>query len=375
MHAELGREAAARGSLGKPQNSFVDPARRTVRWVSAHMLPAAAGRRLYAVARRLYGVVFRRAILVASIVYDARRFTRWSFALGRPRTRPQMRAFLTMKYHTFEKGLALPDPRPGFGRDRLDQLLAVLVPYEQRFGCDGVVAACINALSAYQAFNAENGIRDADLDTLLDGYRARYPALAAMTEGGTRVVTRRDIEGAAAIDFERFVFNRHSIRNFTAEPVDPALITAAVRLAQRSPSVCNRQAGRVHVYSDAARIRELLHYQSGNRGFGHTVPTLCVITADLQVFASAGERFQGWIDGGLFAMTLIYGLHAQGLGSCCLNWSVTMDIDKPMRKAAGIPDNELVIMMLAVGHLPETLHVAQSPRRPLGDVLVFHEQR
>jgi hypothetical protein len=32
-------------------------------------------------------------------------------------------------------------------------------------------------------------------------------------------------------------------------------------------------------------------------------------------------------------------------------------------------------MMLAVGHLPETLRVAQSPRKPLEDVLVFHGPR
>ncbi len=375
MQTETADKAVAAGEFGKPQNSFIAPARNAARWVSTRLLPAGVGRRVYGALRGAYGYGFRRAILFASDAYDTRRFIRWSFAFGAPKTRSQMRAFLTMKYHTFEKGLALPEPRPGFGQDKLADLLAVLVPYEQRFGCDAVVAVCINALTAYRTFNAEHGVRLAGLDALLDGYRAKYPELAAMTEGGTQPLTRDDVARATAVDFESFVFNRHSIRNFAPGAVDPALIEAAVRLAQRSPSVCNRQAARVHVYTEPAKIRELLHYQSGNRGFGHVVPTLCVITADLQAFASAGERFQGWIDGGLFAMTLIYGLHAQHLGSCCLNWSVTMDIDKPMRNAAGIADNELVIMMLAVGHLPETLHVAQSPRKPLEDVLVFHGPR
>ncbi|MCU0838316.1 MAG: nitroreductase family protein [Rhodospirillales bacterium] len=374
MRAETAAEPLA-GDLGKPRNAFIAPARTAARWISRRLLPARAGQRLYDTLRGGYGYLFRRGILIASVVYDTRRFIRWSFALRKPRTRAQQRAFLTMKYHTFEKGLALPQPRPGFGQDRLAELLSVLVPYERRFGCDEVVAVCVKALAAYQAFNADHGVRSADLDALLDGYLAKHPQLAQPGEGGTKPVTRDGITRAAAVDFESFVLHRHSIRDFASKPVDRAQIAAAVRLAQRSPSVCNRQAGRVHVYDDASRIGELLRYQSGNRGFGHIVPALCVITADLQVFASPGERFQGWIDGGLFAMTLIYALHAQGLGSCCLNWSVTLDIDKPMRRAAGIADNELVIMMLAVGHLPETLRVACSPRKPLDEVLVYHEAR
>ncbi len=372
MQADAIEKPVSPETSGKHRNSFIGPARNAVRWLTDHLPLGDQGQRLYGLARAGYGVVFRRVILVASAVYDVRRYVRWSFALGRPRTRPQMKAFLTMKYHTFEKGLALPDPRPGFGGDRLRELLSVLEPYEQRFGFDEVFAVCVNALTAYQQFNAAHDIRLAELDTLLAGYRQKYPEMADVREGGTREVTRAQIQRATAIDFESFVQHRHSIRNFASDPVDLGLIEKAVRLAQRAPSVCNRQAGRAHIYTDKARIAELLRFQSGNRGFGHVVPVLLVITADLQAFASPGERFQGWIDGGLFAMSLIFGLHAQGLGTCCLNWSVTMDVDKPMRKAADIADNELVIMMLAVGPLPETLSVAQSPRKPIEDVLVFH---
>ncbi|MEI6203126.1 MAG: M81 family metallopeptidase [Enhydrobacter sp.] len=45
------------------------------------------------------------------------------------------------------------------------------------------------------------------------------------------------------------------------------------------------------------------------------------------------------------------------------------EADIALRRVGGIPDVQLVIMLLAVGHLPERLRVAQSPRRPLDDVL------
>jgi hypothetical protein len=43
-----------------------------------------------------------------------------------------------------------------------------------------------------------------------------------------------------------------------------------------------------------------------------------------------------------------------------------------MRRALGIPDNEAVIMMISVGHLPDTLHVAKSHRMPLDHFMVSH---
>lgn len=95
-----------------------------------------------------------------------------------------------------------------------------------------------------------------------------------------------------------------------------------------------------------------------------------MITARLDCFLTVEERYQHWIDGGLFAMSLIYALHSLGLGSCCLNWSVAPATDRAFKEAAGIADDQSIIMLLAVGHLPERLRVARSERRPLDEVLV-----
>jgi nitroreductase len=72
----------------------------------------------------------------------------------------------------------------------------------------------------------------------------------------------------------------------------------------------------------------------------------------------------------MFAMSLVYGLHAQGLGSCCLNWCAELSAERRLRAITEIPDHEAVIMMIAIGHVPESLLVAQSVRKPLSEVLV-----
>jgi nitroreductase len=336
------------------------------------LLRGAIGRACYRTVYAVYGYLFRRLILVRSVLYDARRFVHWSFALKRPRTREQVRAFLTMRYHSLEKGLALPDPRPGFAADKVGELVQVLRAYEGSFGCDDLVRVCFGVLSAYRRFNGAHGIAVETVDWIVDELSRKHADIGQDRRGGTFEMSRSNLDFLSSVDFDRFIRSRHSIRVFSPAAVDPASLEQAVRWAQRTPSVCNRQSCRVHVYTRPEQIKRLLSYQTGNRGFGHAIPVLIVITSDLQCFAGPGERYQGWIDGGMFSMSLILGLHAQGLGTCCLNWSVTLDIDQSMRRHGDIPDNELVIMMLGVGHIPEKLSVAQSTRRNLDEVMSVH---
>jgi nitroreductase len=42
-----------------------------------------------------------------------------------------------------------------------------------------------------------------------------------------------------------------------------------------------------------------------------------------------------------------------------------------LRKLIRLPESEVVIMIIAVGHIPEKLMVARSARKPLEEVLFF----
>lgn len=136
------------------------------------------------------------------------------------------------------------------------------------------------------------------------------------------------------------------------------------------PSVCNRQAWRVYDLPKSELMASILSCQNGNAGFRDIIPRTLIVACDLRQFVSVGERNQGWIDGGMFAMSLLWTIHAEGLGACALNWSVEKQADEALRKLAPIPDHEIVLMMIAFGHVPESFRVAQSPRKSLGDVLI-----
>jgi len=177
---------------------------------------------------------------------------------------------------------------------------------------------------------------------------------------------------AGNIDFPTLAKMRHSVRNFADQPVPDDAIASAIQVAQQSPSACNRQAWRVHVYTSPTAKADVLRVQNGNSGFGHLAARILVLTADTRSFVTSSERHQGYIDGGMFAMSLIYALEAQGIASCCLNLSTYCFQDLAVHRVCRIPASEALIMMLAIGYPPEQCRVARSARLPTESVISWH---
>lgn len=300
--------------------------------------------------------------------HDYQQYRRFSAAINKS-DREGQAAQIIKYYHMIEKGLALPDPRPSFGHYAIEGLCAMV----ERQISAGVTASylgeAIEVLQAYRDFNLRTGgITPRMVDPLIA--RALAAGIGGAAEA-VRRVHRAVIEQAVSYDTTAFFLTRFSVRQFAPLAIDRAKIEVAARIAQSAPSVCNRQAGRIHIVEDPAERERWLGFQNGNRGFGDTIGALAVVTVDLRAFVEPEERFQGWVDGGLFAMNFILGLHAQRLGTCCLNWSTPSANDTAFHYVSGIPHNESVIMFLAIGELRDEFVVARSPRKPLSDVLHF----
>ncbi|MCY1415275.1 5,6-dimethylbenzimidazole synthase [compost metagenome] len=174
--------------------------------------------------------------------------------------------------------------------------------------------------------------------------------------------------------FNKFVRCRYSVRNFSHEPVSDDLIFTAIETATFAPSVCNRQSWQVHYYSEKTTIHNILQHQNGNAGFTDTIDKLLIITGDTRAFTES-ESNQIFIDGGLFSMNLILALHSAGLGSCALNTSYSYLKEFKVKKVAKIPNNERLIMMLAVGNIKPNFQVAASPRKPKCDFFTAHQHQ
>lgn len=312
--------------------------------------------------------------LVGSYVYDLRRYNRaaskgYAFVCAGNVRHTELRSWIIADTHKIEKALSLRSPRPGFGAAVAKRLIENLGEYVRAFGSDWCVETALEVLNDYQRYQTTCGLHDATIEE--DVHTLAASCTTAGNGGGTQEIVREHILQQCRIpNIESFFSSRYSIRDFSSNPVDLSLIERAVAMAQKTPSVCNRQSWKAYVYMDEADKRRILELQLGNGGFGETAGAVLIVTADLATFFSFPERNQAWIDGGMFAMSLVYGLHAVGLGSCCLNWSAEPARDRKLMRLVGIPRNEVIIMLIAVGHLPAELKVAHSTRKPLDEVLV-----
>jgi len=309
--------------------------------------------------------------------YDFVRYLRFFTPLRtRTRERRRLEALLFVHFHKIEKTLALPEPPDLFGTSYLGSLLDLLDAWAEAVGDFEAVpfqAAC-RALDEYRSRIGDRLGREfpalaARLDQQLNRYRH---SVSASEDGGTRRLTADELRAAVGeIDFERLAQLRHSVRNFAPDPIPDDVIARAVRIAQRTPSVCNRQAWRVHVYTAPEDKEVVLRTQDGNSGFGHLAARVLLISSDTRVYVTSGERHQAYVDGGMFSMSLVYALEAQGIVSCCLNLCNYFFQDVAVHRACQIPAWEIPIMMIAIGYPAPEYRVAASARLDTDSVLAW----
>ncbi|GJI91807.1 MULTISPECIES: nitroreductase family protein [Duganella] len=314
--------------------------------------------------RLLYRVAKAAPQVLLEYIKDFSRYLKFSGTLdGTPEA--NLLARITATYHNIEKGLSLPEPRLGFGKENLTNLILAIQKYQRLYGpSHPILMSARDVLATYAVYHENHHFPDYPCKTEIQKLIAAVPAAETGAQmGGTRLVKREEIMRSVAPVSEEFFMQRHSIRAFSDREVDIADIEAAIRVAQKSPVVCNRQSGSVHVIADPELVQAALNLQMGARGFSQAVNKLLVVTVDLRNFWQAGERNQGWMDGGMFAMSLIYGLHLRGLGSCCLNWSKTNSQTQVMRELLGLESWESIIMLIAVGHIPDEVVVPFSSRK------------
>jgi len=262
----------------------------------------------------------------------------------------QHEARLTMDYHRIEKGLALPEPKQPFGAALSERMTQLIGDTPSANSEDRYVELAEQALAALEMWNVDGVIESEVTPLLADALMSLTPA-------------------AAYAFFE----SRHSIRNFDSTRVPTTSeLTRGVELASNTPSVCNRQGFRVHFYRDRDEIDAILRIQNGATAFAQTVPAVGVVTARRAMFVGPDERNQRWVDGGLFAMTLVWAFHALGLSTCMLNWALPNVSSNRLRKLAGIPDGEDIVVLIAIGHAAEGARVARSEKRSVDDLGIFH---
>lgn len=290
------------------------------------------------------------------------------------------RARMMFHAHAIEKGLSRSDFRAGFGkiavpglaREMNSWLAAGRDPEDQFF------RAGASVMKVYFDRHNRVGVDVSEFRKLFQPAVLEKIAQAGPQDGGVleaQALREALIEAGRAPEagFLDIIYGRRSIREFTDAPVADEDIRRAVQIAMQAPSVCNRQAARVHQFRDPRAIKAALDLQGGFSGY-KMPPRLLLVTCDLTAFLFATERNQAYIDGGLFMMTLLLGLQRVGLGSCSLNTAMGPERESQIRKILSIPEDEIFISFVATGHYDPKVLTPRSKRITVDEVLVSHEK-
>ena len=283
----------------------------------------------------------------------------------------KMQYTLLRENHVIEKGMSMRNPRKGFGQQKVNALLDRLDKYLQLYGKEDkdFMNYPLSTIKSYIEYTEQYGTDVPELKRKYAELEAKVDLGDIITHAGIIKTTKNEILSKCNNNFESLLYSRHSIRYFSDEQIEKALIVKVLELAQRTPSACNRQGWKTHVYSGKDSVN-LIKWQGGSVGFEDECKHSILVTANLKAFLYH-EVFQAYIDGGLYAMNLINALHSQGLG--CIPLSCGFEYTKLRKlRCFGIPENEIPIVIIAFGKLPEKFNYAASSRKDVSKTNTFH---
>lgn len=288
-------------------------------------------------------------------------------------TQTQLKSLMTIDYHRIEKGLAMQNTTPNFGVNSgvLKRLYDMNKIYISKFGDkDRILKVVYHCIKNYKEWHSKRNfeIKCPHINLYLEKYKNLGYNYDIKKIGGVKKITKLEILSDLKT-YDNFFMSRRSVRKYSNKNIDDKLINKCIKNAlYGTPTVCNRPINKVYVIKNFDIRKKLLSYQNGNRGFGINAPVILIITSCLQNFQDRTERRTPYIGGGMFAQSLIYTLHAEGLATCCLNWDVNYKKDIEVREILDLK-NETIIMFISVGHYPDQYEVAISDKPDLKDVV------
>lgn len=283
----------------------------------------------------------------------------------------KMQYTILRENHTIEKALSLPNPRNGFGQQKVMHLIDRLNRYiELYFNAEpNFLIYPFATIKSYLEYSKNSGVNVDAIQNKFDQLIEKTKFTNISTKAGTTVLRKEEVTGLS-LNFETLLKTRHSIRMFTDEVPSTDVLTKALEMAQLTPSACNRQAWKTHIFTNET-CHKLIEWQNGANGFENQIHCAILVTSDANAFLNY-EIHQAYIDGGLYAMNLINALHSLGLGVIPLSCGF---FHKKLNQLYqfGIPKNEVPILIIGTGMLLDEFKVAISERKSISYTNTFHQ--
>ena len=266
--------------------------------------------------------------------------------------------------HAIEKGLCVSNPRKGFGKEKIHDILKTInriITIDSDFINSTHFLMVYDALSEYVEWHKKQQYSDELVLEVTEWVNNnRYLRANKPTErfGGTLRYTKHTFDESA---IEKLFNNRHSCRTYLNEEIDHALLEKAISLANRYPSACNRQAVRLHIVNHN-RTDCIKHWFGNNKSFWNDAKEFIMVCAKVSSYVP-DEYQQYEVSAGIYVGYLTLALQTYGIGCCVIQREVLNTDDfRQFAKELNIPGDEQLICLIACGMEPNEYLVPISHR-------------
>ena len=267
---------------------------------------------------------------------------------------------LAIRTHAIEKGMSIGNVKVGFGKLKVVSLLRDLQHYLSLDGNKDFVSESCSIINKYIAFNEKLG---ADMAAVKDKFVifCKKNDVKLIDKGGIYLFDKEETEAKLKSSFDVFSQSRFSVRDFGADKISLEHIERALFIAEKTPSACNRQSWRIYVYADKVFRDKIFSLQGGCKGFWKDMQYAILICGDIRRY-NINELSQVYVDGGIYAMNLLYALHFEGVASIPLTMGHKQKTVRKIKDEMDIPENEIPVLLIGVGSYKDKYKVAVSER-------------
>lgn len=255
-------------------------------------------------------------------------------------------AHIMLVMHQLEKGMSFTNHQREFGGEKAKCLVLMVRKCISTYGVNEVCKIAINVLHEYM--KRDNATHNADIQKMINSLCEDYRRLISDGYAGVKLISEPPVFNKTLI--KEFFNSRSSVREYSDFPVTEREFKEALSFASCTPSACNRQASRVHFFCTKNMIKKLIENQLGNQGWCDNASACFVVTVNESYFGGGYERHEAFIDGGLYAMNFVYGLHLNHVATCFKMFVREPKREKDFKKLANIPENEIPIILILAGH-------------------------
>lgn len=308
------------------------------------------------------------------MIHEYWQFSKHVARCGMSKNSNKLLTDILMTTHAIEKAFSLDNKRKGFGVKKIVTLTNNIQKYIRKYGYSEKLNVSIALVHSYLAFQEKDGYADESLEDVKKQLKSVVEHCGisddVFREAGFLVKTGEQMKEATNVDFSKLASNRYSFRHFSKKEVSDEVIRKALDIAKKSPSACNRQSYRVHVFSGQDKD-DVLKLQGGANSFYKEANKAVLITGDMNRYYTT-EMHLPYVDGSLFAMSFIYALTSLGVASIPLTMGRKLNVLKEIHHKLNVPENEVPVILIAIGNYPDKAEVSMSHRNDVESFTTFH---